>query len=180
MFATHPSRNSIIRWIFIGLIFLPSLAYSEVIQGFRDLKFGMTEQDVQALEHCTTSSECLYELAGKNRYLQPGYSLQTTNAHAPQKLSKISIDMGRFTNELYEELQIRLQDQYQVTYDLQNSEIESFQNEQSSKLTSAFENGQVLLQVSRRKFGVVLLSVIYQNTDLADKFLKNHPTSPKP
>ncbi|GJL64195.1 MAG: hypothetical protein NPIRA04_28490 [Nitrospirales bacterium] len=180
MLATHPSRHFITRWILIGLVFLPSFAYSEVIQGFRDLKFGMTEHEVQALEHCTTSSECLYELAGKNRYLHPVYSLQTTNTHTPQKLTKISIDMGRFTNELYEELQVRLQDQYQVTYDLQNSEIEAFQNEQSSKLTSAFENGQVLLQVSRRKYGVVLLSVIYQNADLAGKFLKTHHTSPKP
>jgi len=169
-----------VGWILIGLVFLPSFAYSEGIQGFRDLKFGMTEADVQALDHCTSSAECLYELSGKNRYLRTFFSLQTPDAQSPQTLTKISIDMGRFTNDWYEELQIRLQDQYQVAHDLEDSEIEAFQNEQTSKLTSDFENGQVLLQISKRKYRVVILSVIYQSTDLAGKYIKQHHTSPNP
>ncbi|GJL61437.1 MAG: hypothetical protein NPIRA04_00910 [Nitrospirales bacterium] len=179
MYMHHRSRIHMLGWMFASLLLFPVPAYSEVIQGFRDLKFGMTERDVQALEHCNTSSECLYELAGKNRYLQPFYAKHTPNGQSPPTLAKISIEMGRFTNEWYEELQIRLLDQYQATYDLTDRDIAAFQNEQQSELTSVYENGHVLLKVVRRKFGNLILEVVYQNADLAKEALQDHKPQPK-
>ncbi|WP_447971283.1 hypothetical protein [Nitrospira sp. M1] len=179
-YTHHCSRITMIGWMLTGLMLLPIPAYSEVIQGFRDLKFGMTENDVQALEHCTTSSECLYELAGKNRYLQMFYTEQTPNHQSSPILTKVSIEMGRFTNDWYEELQGRLLDQYQAANELTDRDIEAFANKQQSELVSVYENGQVLLKVVRRKYEVLILKVVYQNTDLASEVLRQHNVSPKP
>ena len=171
MFSNHPSCLLTFAWIPVCLALFTSPAQSEDLEGFRDLKFGMTENEVLALDTCSTASECLYELAGKNRYLHPSYS-QANGNDAAQKLTKITIDMGRFTDAWYGELQVRLRDQYQLTHDLTGNDIAAFQNEQISELTSRYENGQVLLKVIRRKFGNLVLKVIYQNKDLAVETLK--------
>ena len=153
------------------MLLAASAAHSEVIDGFRDLKFGMTKKDVVNLESCSTSSECLYELAGKNRYLHPSYS-STNGTESVARLSRISIDMGAFSDSWYEELQIRLQDQYHLTNDLEDRDIAAFQDNHISELTSGYEQGQVLLKVIRRKFGNLILKVIYQNKALAAETFK--------
>ena len=157
----------------------PNPAFSEAIDGFRELKFGMTEDEVQALERCSTSTECLYELAGKNRYLHLSYPRVKKTQDQP-KLAQISIDMGRFSNEWYAELQTVLQNQYQLTHDLSGNDIDAFQNERLSELTSGYENGQVLLRVIRRKFGNLVLQVIYQNHELAATTFPKPTGSPQP
>ncbi len=172
MFSQHPQHFCTAALIFVCLTLLSSPAQSEIIEGYRDLKFGMTESEVQALENCSTASECLYELGGKNRYLHPLY-LQTKSQDAPPTLVRISIDMGRFTDAWYGELQFRLQDQYRLTHDITENDIAAFENEQVSELTSGYENGQVLLKVVRRKFGNLILKVIYQNKDLASESIKH-------
>ena len=177
MHASQLRRLSMFMGILTYSIFLTSPVQAEELEGFRDLKFGMTENDVLALESCSTSSECLIELAGKNRYLIPSYS-HTSDGHSEPILTKITIDMGRFTDEWYQELQVRLQDQYRLTHDLRGEDISAFQNEQQSELTSGFENGQILLKVVRRKFGNLVLKVIYQNKDMAAKTLEHIHNSP--
>lgn len=157
------------------ILLFSSIAHAEVIEGFRDLKFGMTEKEVATLDACSTASECLYELAGKNRYLIPDYS-QTTENQSPARLSKISIDMGGFSDPWYQELQVRLQDQYQLTNDLLERDIAAFEKMQISELTSGYEQGQVLLKVVRRKFGNLILKVIYQNKEMAAETLKELDT----
>ena len=57
----------------VYLLCLVTPVMSEPVDGFRDLKFGMTEDDVNNLEVCSSSSECLYNLSGKNRYLSLEY-----------------------------------------------------------------------------------------------------------
>ena len=177
MFSSHLLRLPMFMGFLTCLIFLTSSVQAEDLEGFRDLKFGMTENDVLALESCSTSSECLIELAGKNRYLLPFYS-QTSDKNSQPILTKITIDMGRFSDEWYQELQVRLQDQYRLTHDLRSEDISAFQNEQQSELTSGYENGQILLKVVRRKFGNLVLKVIYQNKDMAAETLKHIHNSP--
>ena len=158
-------------WITLCIIVFSSTAHAEIIEGFRDLKFGMTEKEVASLEACSTSSECLYELAGKNRYITLDYS-QTPGNQSLATLSTISIDMGRFTDHWYEELQIRLQSQYQLTNDILDRDIAAFEKMQISELTSGYDHGQVLLKVVRRQFGNLILKVIYQNKERAAETLK--------
>ncbi|MCA9472501.1 MAG: hypothetical protein MRJ96_16765 [Nitrospirales bacterium] len=148
------------------LLIQPSPAFPEVIDGFRELKFGMTKEEVQSLERCSSPTECLYELAGKNRYIHLSYYPEQ-NSQARPTLARISIDMGHFSNEWYANLQNILQKQYQLTHDLRESDIDAFEKERVSELTSGYENGQVLLQVVRRTFGNLILKVIYQSPALA-------------
>lgn len=156
------------------VLFTP-IAQAEIIDGFREMKFGMTEKEIVTLEACSTSTECVYDLAGKNRYLILDYS-GAPETESAATLSKISIDMGAFTDQWYEELQIRLQDQYQLTNDLLEVDIAAFAKHQISELTSGYEQGQVLLTVVRRKFGNLILKVIYQNKFMAAKSLKERNT----
>ena len=92
--------------IIVALCF-PSYA-DEPIDGFRDLKFGMTPKTVKALPGCSTSDECLYQLANKNRYVHLTYTSEGTspgsNVNTTPQLAKISIDMGRYSDEWHQQL----------------------------------------------------------------------------
>ncbi|MGB0911582.1 MAG: hypothetical protein ACPGYT_14560 [Nitrospirales bacterium] len=180
MFSHHLSHLFFCTLIFLySLILVTSLAHAEAIEGFRELKFGMTKKEVVALETCSTATECLYELAGKNRYLIPFYT-QSPDSSSPPTVAKISIDMGAFNEPWFADLQIRLRDQYQLTHDLRSEDVEAFKNGHITQLTSGYEDGQVLLQVIRRKFGNLILKVIYQNKEMAAKtFLTPHTSSPQ-
>ena len=167
-----------------GLLLLILLAAapvkSENIDGFRDLKFGMTEKEVSALEACSSSSECIYELLGKNRYLHPLYR-NSTSSNSPSshsndqnqpKLARITIDMGAFNDQFYGELQGMLLDSYNLTRDLTEKEMNAFVSGRTSELVSEYENGAVLLKVVRRKFGNLVLKVIYQTSTMAKETKK--------
>ena len=174
---SHPiSRHRVMMSTLILFTFMViSPAYSETIEGFRDLKFGMTEKEVGSLEACTSSSECLYELLGKNRYLHTLYRHSGSGSSGsskpegkmPPSLVRITIDMGAFSDSFYGELQNMLLDNYNLTLDLTENDINAFMNEQTSELILEYENGQVLLKVVRRKFGNLVLKVIYQTDKMA-------------
>ena len=172
----------------IGIILtfiLASPAQSQPIEGFRDLKFGMTEKEVSSLEACSTSSECLYELLGKNRYLHTLYrnsgsgssASSTPGGENPPRLVRITIDMGSFSDSFYAELQNMLLDTYNLTYDLTENDINAFLNEQTRELILEYENGQVELKVVRRKFGNLVLKVIYQTEKMAAESKPSHTAS---
>ena len=169
-----------IHWAIISMVLLlaflhTAFAQGEPIEGFRDLKFGMTEKEVSALEVCSTSSECLYELYGKNRYLYPlyqnsnsaGSTSSTSTAQNLPRLVRITIDMGAFTDQFYGELQITLGESYKLTRDLTKEDMDAFTSERTSELVSEYEDGKVLLKVVRRKFGNLVLKVIYQTKEMA-------------
>lgn len=156
----------------------------ESIDGFRDLKFGMTEQEVSALPACRSSTECLYELTDKNRYLDLTY-LPDTASSAPEsagtpptpRLAKITIDMGTYTDEWHQQLQIILGDSYRLTHDLTETTMQAFLAKQQDELDAGYENGQVILKVVRRPFGNMTLKVIYQNAALAANFIQDRQTT---
>ncbi len=164
------------------LLSLPVNA-ATLLDGFRDLKFGMTQNEIKQLAACSTALECMYELSNKNRYVQLTYAASHKNpnadaANATLRLSKITIDMGHFTDEWYQQLQMILSNSYRLTHDFTKETMEAFLKKQSKTLTSGYENGQVLLTVARRPFGNLVLKVIYQDTTLAHDFIKTTgPTS---
>jgi hypothetical protein len=144
------------------------------IDGFRELKFGMTEQEVSALPACRNSKECLYELTDKNRYVELTYlpDKVSDTTEPTGKLAKITIDMGLYRDEWYQQLQIILGASYHLTQDLTEATKQSFLAGQLDELNSGFEDGQVLLKVVRRPFGNLELKVVYQNADLAKAFIQ--------
>ena len=174
------------RWMrAIGLgiltfLFFCPLGYAgESIDGFRDLKFGMTKQEVAALESCSSSSECIFELSNKNRYVVLSYDSSSSDPSQSSNLGglrKITIDMGQFTDEWYQQLQIILSNSYELTHDVTDQTIEAFRANHQDELSAGYEHGRVVLKVVRRKFGNLVLKVIYQDTELAKIFAQKTST----
>lgn len=155
-----------------GLLLWSGPVFSATIDGFRDLKFGMTQHEVAQLAVCSSAKECLYELEGKNRYIYPFYQSSMgdsapSHPKSSPKLVRLTIGMGSYTKEWYAQLQMILGRSYTLTHHLTEPEIQAFQSKQQSSLTISYENAQVLLQIVRRPFGNLILKVIYQTETMA-------------
>lgn len=187
-----PSTFSTLLMSLLGSLLLVStpmpLMAGEPITGFRDLQFGMTPQEVSGLPACSSAQQCIYELSEKNRYFELWYMGDTTDDSALQTalkgqgtgLARISIDMGQYTENWYQQLQRILGNSYQLTQDISQEQIQAFLGKQTGELTSGYENGQVLLTITRRKFGNMILKVIYQSPQMAQAFLDGTPSSSHP
>lgn len=163
--------------VFTGSVCAAAPTVPEPIKGFRELKFGMTPQEVEAVEACSSSWECLYPLEGKNRYVYPGFGengdisgeeILSRGGGAGTTLSKITVDMGRFDEDLFAHLQHVLTQHYALTYDTTDENLEAFHAGRRSEIIQAFGNGQILLKVVRRKFGNLITQMVYLTPELAN------------
>lgn len=181
--ATHCMKQHIFLnpinslWLplaFIIFVFSFPTYAAETLDGFRDLKFGMTQQEVKALKACSTSQECLYELSNKIRYIHLTYDNDTTTpsseAPEPPRLAKITIDMGQYSDAWHQQLQMILANSYRLTHDYTDETMNAFLAKKFDELNVGYEDGQVVLKVVRRQFGNMTLKVLYQNTKLAAEF----------
>ena len=163
----------------ILLLFWFSVCGAETIDGFRELKFGMNPQEVNALPNCSSPHECMYELSDKNRYLKLTYGLDNMTQSSQQsqdvRLQKISIDMGQYTEGWYQQLQVILGKSYSLTHDFTDKAMNAFLSKQLEELQAGYANGQVVLKVIRRQFGNMILKVIYQNATLAEEYIQQKP-----
>lgn len=190
----HSCSSDIFRhsiWLLLStvvcLFSAPAFA-KEPIDGFRDLKFGMFPQEVQALPNCSTPQECIYELSNKNRYLQLTYtqddSAPDVTTPSSPRLEKITIDMGQYTEDFYHQLQLMMGKSYRLTHDFTDETMAAFLAQNIQMLQAGYEEGQVVLAVVRRKFGNMTLQVVYQNPALALEFIRsraaNLPENSKP
>ncbi|RMH36827.1 MAG: hypothetical protein D6690_05005 [Nitrospirae bacterium] len=165
-------------FVFLGILLvfqaLPAWA-EEPIDGFRGLKFGMTRAEVEALDFCSSSMECLYELVGKNRYIYPQYRRETarasngsdTSAEQRERVSRIIIEFGRYTDDWYNDLRRMLGQAYQLTRDFDEATWNAFANEKIPEIVTSYAQGQVLLTVTRRKYGNLVIHVVYQDQTAA-------------
>ena len=167
-----------LSYIMVAFCF-PAYA-AEPIDGFRDLKFGMTPEKVKKLAPCSTSEECIYELSNKNRYVHLTYALKSTSPDSktdetPQ-LAKISIDMGQYSDDWHQQLQMILGNSYRLTHDFTDETMKAFLALKLEELKAGYEDGQVVLKVVRRPFGNMILKIEYQNTTLATDFIREAQT----
>jgi hypothetical protein len=164
----------------IMLVFCFPTYAAEPLDGFRDLKFGMTQQEVKALKTCSTSHECLYELSDKIRYIHLTYEKDTTNpgsdSSEPPQLAKITIDMGQYSDAWHQQLQMIVAKNYRLTHDFRDETMNAFLAKKFEELNAGYEDGQVVLKVVRRQFGNLTLKVVYQNTRLAEEFIQKAHT----
>ncbi len=155
---------------------------SEPIEGFRDLKFGMSPQEVQTVQNCSTPTECIYELSNKNRYLTLSYGsggpTPDTNSNQSLRLEKITIDMGQYSEGWYHQLQTILGTSYRLTHDFTDEQAHAFLGKHVEELLAGYEDGQVVLVVKRRPFGNMTLNVIYQIPSLASEFIRQRQVPP--
>lgn len=157
------------------LVCFPASAM-EPIEGFEDLKFGMTPAQVQSLPDCSSSSECLYEIAGQNRYIslfyRPHSQLDPIDAPSAgqnhdSRLTRIDINMGRYLENWYANLYMRLNKSYPLTHDLTAQDDRRFGTGESNELAVGFAEGRVVLKIFRRPFGNMIIRVVYQNEEEA-------------
>ena len=172
-------------WLYLSsvmcILCFPAFA-AEPIDGFRDLKFGLSPEEVLALPNCSTSQECIYELSNKNRYLQLTYtqddSAPSMNSTNFPQLTKITIDMGQYSEGFYHQLQVMMENSYRLTHDFTDNTMSAFLAKEIQALQAGYEDGQVVLAVVRREFGNMTLQVVYQNTALALEFIRQQDATP--
>ncbi len=154
-----------------GLLLWASSLHAAPIHGFGELKFGMPPTEVAALAGCSSQTECLFDLLGKNRYFVLNYGPARGATDPPAgtavRLSRIDIDMGAYTREWFQELFELFSSQYALSHHPTEQEDQSFREERSRELVMGFAEGLVLLKVVRRPFGNLIIHMVYQDADHA-------------
>ncbi len=182
----HTPRFLLTMCILAASLLAPATAWSKPLDGVGKLKFGMTPEAVEALTGCSSSSECLYELLGKNRYFKLSYDApfpSDPTTHPPQastenRLRIIDVDMGNYTSEWFMELFEVLHSQYALVHSPSDQEDSFFNQGQHSELIIGFADGHVLLKVVRRTFGNLILRVIFQDAASATHIRQSWALSP--
>ena len=167
--------TALLSFMALSFVSLPAVASSlqaATIQGFGTLKFGMTPVAVAALEDCSSQTECLYDILGKNRYFTLGYGpdagapdaiAPSGDGATPATLSHIDIEMGTYTQEWFLEVFEVLAAQYPLDHQPTEREQAGFEQGHIQELVIGFVDGFVLLKVVRRPFGNVIIHVVYQD-----------------
>lgn len=158
--------------VVIGSLLLVPPIHGQPIDGVGELKFGMTPDEVAALDGCSSQTECLYEILGKNRYFRLVYrperpDPETPPSQPPGTLSLIDIDMGNYTRTWFLELMDVLASQFPVIHSPTERENAMFRQGKRQELIIGLADGVVLLKIVRRPFGNLILRVIYQDADNA-------------
>ncbi|MCY4614031.1 MAG: hypothetical protein OXB94_10490 [Nitrospira sp.] len=168
----HLRSTALLPFVAFGLVSLLTMTaplQAATIQGFGTLKFGMTPEEVTALDDCSSQNECLYDLMGKNRYFTlgygPGAALPPDGATspAPATLSHIDIEMGTYTQEWFLELFEVLAAQYPMNHEPTDQEKAVFRQGRAPELVMGFVDGFVLLKVVRRPFGNMIIHLVFQD-----------------
>ena len=165
-------RLPIVAFSFVSLLAVTAPLQAATIQGIGALKFGMTPAEVAALEDCSSQTQCLYDLFGKNRYFTLGYgpgagapdfSAPSADRATPATLSHIDIEMGTYRQEWFYEVFEALAAQYPVTHEPTEQEQAVFRDETAQELVFGFVDGFVLLKIVRRPFGNLIIHVVFQD-----------------
>ena len=165
--------TTLLRLVALSLVSLLAMTaplQAATIQGFGTLKFGMTPAEVEALEDCSSQTECLYDILGKTRCFTLGYGpvdgapdSAAPSGATPATLSHIDIEMGTYTREWFLEVFEVLAAQYPINHQPTTHEQTVFQQGQAHELVIGFVDGFVLLKVVRRPFGNMIIHVVYQD-----------------
>ena len=160
-------RLPIVAFSIVSLLAMTAQVQATTIQGFGALKFGMTPAEVEVLEDCSSQTQCLYDLMGKNRYFSLAYG---SSAGAPSgdgntstTLSHIDIEMGTYTQEWFLEVFEVLASQYPINHQPTDQEQAIFKDGTAQELVFGFVDGFVLLKIVRRPFGNMIIHVIFQD-----------------
>lgn len=174
--VTRPKKlgfSSLLILILLTVIGGATLAQASTITGVGKLEFGMKPSEVEALEGCSSQTQCLYDLMGKNRYFTLRYDAKGPKdpvkpmPRPTANLTLIDIDMGTHTKEWFGELYEVLISQYPVAHIPTEQEDLKFQNGTDNELIIGFAEGSVLLKIVRRQFGNMILRVVYQDNAAA-------------
>jgi hypothetical protein len=126
----------------------------------------------------------MYELTEKNRYLTVTYLPKASPNPSESKdtsplprLAKIAIDMGQYTDEWHQQLQVILGNSYHLTQDFSEEQLQNFLKRKQDQLHTGYDDGQVVLTLVRRTFGNLVIRILYQNPPLAKDFIQEMQVS---
>lgn len=157
----------LVAFSIVSLLATMAPIQAATIQGFGALKFGMTPAEVKALEDCSSQTQCLYDLMGKNRYFTlaygPNAGAQSGKGGTPATLSHIDIEMGTYTQEWFLEVFEVLTSQYPLNHQPTDQEQAIFKDGTAQELVFGFVDGFVLLKIVRRPFGNMIIHVVFQD-----------------
>lgn len=180
----HMGLSSLLILTLLIVIGGTTVVQAQTIKGVGKLEFGMKPNEVETLEGCSSQTQCLYDLMGKNRYFTLIYDGNTSN-HVTDStpsptatLTHIDIDMGIHTNIWFSELYEVLVGQYPVAHIPTKQENLNFQNGTDNELIIGFAEGSVLLKIVRRQFGNTILHVVYQDKASAEVQRQSWEQSP--
>ena len=158
-------RLPIVAFSFVSLLAVTAPLQAATIQGFGTLKFGMTPAEVEALEDCSSQTQCLYDLLGKNRYFTLAYGPGASSGDeaTPATLSHIDIELGTYTQEWFLEVFEVLASQYPVNHQPTEQEQAVFREDTAQELVFGFVDGFVLLKIVRRPFGNMIIHIVFQD-----------------
>ena len=159
----------LVAFSIVSLLAVTAPLQAATIQGFGTLKFGMTPAEVEALEDCSSQTQCLYDLLGKNRYFTLAYGpgASSGDGATPATLSHIDIEMGTYTQEWFLEVFEVLASQYPVNHQPTEQEQAVFREDTAQELVFGFVDGFVLLKIVRRPFGNMIIHVVFQDASHA-------------
>ena len=155
----------LVAFSIVGLLAMTAPIQAATIQGFGTLKFGMTPAEVEALEDCSSQTQCLYDLLGKNRYFTLAYGPGASSGDeaAPATLSHIDIELGTYTQEWFLEVFEVLASQYPLNHQPTEQEQAVFREDTAQELVFGFVDGFVLLKIVRRPFGNMIIHIVFQD-----------------
>jgi len=183
----HMGFSSLLILTLLIVISGTTVVQAQTIKGIGKLEFGMKPNEVEALEGCSSQTQCLYDLMGKNRYFTLVYDgkisdhIMDSTPPPTATLTHIDINMGNHTREWFGELYEVLVAQYPVSHIPTEQEDLNFQNGTDKELIIGFAEGSVLLKIFRRQFGNTILHVVYQDKASAEvqrqSWEQSQPTS---
>lgn len=152
-----------------------SLVGRKDIFGFKDIKMGMTPNDIVTLNVCKNLDDSkirenklsgiCYKVAGRDRKFIMFFE--------NNKLIRIRIVMGKFTQEFYNELLGKISKKYPIKYELTEKDRELFNRRQKDVVGYLLDEGRVYLQIAYTDIFDQFIHLDYMNEELAKKYLND-------
>lgn len=144
--------------------------------GYKDLKFGMSKNEVDNLGVCKlfVGSLGIYKCYDKfvNLYEDATFEAPLIE-EGSGVLVQIQVGLGDYTDEKFTEYQNLISSKYSVEKVFSKSDMELFNIGQLDTLNTIFANGSVVLKIFRNpQNGGFMLDIIYNNKKVADDLMK--------
>jgi len=164
--------------------------------GYKDLKVGMTLEEIKELNVCPRITERPYKLESGTCYQDfraflVGYcygknweftfrfdkafkgNSRTCIAEPDFVVEQIEIDLGQFVEEKHDQFRDLLNKKYQSDYKFTDIDVERYNNQETTGLYDLYSRGKVALVIARTKAYVLFpndlsrhFSIIQYNSDL--------------
>lgn len=164
---------------FIALVFVLSISTSisakelNTVLGYKDLKFGMSMDDIDKLGVCKLliSQQGLYKCYGKliNLYEEPAFKAPLMSNG---KLTQIAVGLGEFKTSIAAEYNELLTKKYGIESSYTDEDIQNFSNNKLKTLDTIYAKGAVVMTIYHDGQGGMLLDILYNDSKIAKSYFK--------